>query len=1152
MAQVRPTVIIHTSDIDNTNTLRGRKAKDFILPDGVKVARVLFNSNFIDYIISNDDVNQLNVTEFLDSIHNKIESVLKYEFELKNGLKANMQLLLRYVNGIGVYMDFAYKTVSASLSNEDDIKELIQNIFHSLLADIENRELQESGWMLYAIKRIDLKISKHVYLPGRCFLAIPKWITLKKATLAVKNLDNYCFKWSIIYAFLHKQQIKITKRNVLENEHSFNFNINFPPYKNDISKFCTLNKVSVHVFGIIGKHFYPIYLCKKIKNAHFNLLYIENGSKAHYCPIVNLSRLIGSQITKNSHKKYFCLRCFLHFPTQLRLDVHINACGNEQIAKISLPKERHFLKFDRVDACQKNHIIMTADIESFLKEIHTCAPEPDNSFTIDLQKHEIASVAFFCKVLIDTPQAKLIPAGYRGFIYKEGECLEEKVMTYFEELTKAAKNFYDFTYPIHMSEQDEKKFKESTECYACHKPFTASTVVTRDHDHAKPENNFRGASCSACNLLMRRRKVIPIYCHALSTYDASFFIKLFAKRKIKINVIPYTLERYLSFAIYLNGVELRFLDSLRLFNAKLEKVAETLPKENFVETKKHFSFLQTQDLIFSKLSFPYTFLNSPESLECKEIPPKSYFDNDLTETKVSDQEYENSKLLWKELNCKTFADFVLHYNASDVLLLIDIIISFRQLIYEKFGLEMTSFLSLPHLSLTAMLKISKVEIEVFNESQHVEYDLIKRSIFGGFVSSNVRYTEAENNLHMEYIDATSMYLSQMYLNKLPISDYTLVPFDSEDWQRLDCTGEHGYFLEVNLTFPAACHDYLQCYPPVVDRVIPPGAKTMRLVASFSDKEHYVLSLQHFQLILRLGVQCTRIWQVLRFKQASYMKPYIDIIAKWRNEVKGNCFKSIIKLIMVSNFGKMIEQIENRRCVHITTDEKRLQKLIRKGTFLDRHLYNFSTFSMCLVEMARGVVIQNRPIAVGAMILSLSKVFMINFWYNILKPNFNSIRLIFTDTDSFNFSYKSDNPIEIFKKLAPYFDYSNLDESHALYSTENKGVLGKFKLESEGNKIKAVVSVKSKVYCILYENSCLKKLKGIQRNYVLNKVTFNDYLNCVKNDETRFALYKSIICREFQLYTVQQSKLALSNLDYKRHLLPCRNFTLPHSHYAIKS
>ena len=53
----------------------------------------------------------------------------------------------------------------------------------------------------------------------------------------------------------------------------------------------------------------------------------------------------------------------------------------------------------------------------------------------------------------------------------------------------------------------------------------------------------------------------------------------------------------------------------------------------------------------------------------------------------------------------------------------------------------------------------------------------------------------------------------------------------------------------------------------------------------------------------------------------------------------------------------------------------------------------------------------------------------------------------------------------------------------MHSNEFKNALGRFKLENKGVKIEAVVALKSKVYCIKYENDseCCKIKVFIYQN-----------------------------------------------------------------------
>ena len=55
-----------------------------------------------------------------------------------------------------------------------------------------------------------------------------------------------------------------------------------------------------------------------------------------------------------------------------------------------------------------------------------------------------------------------------------------------------------------------------------------------------------------------------------------------------------------------------------------------------------------------------------------------------------------------------------------------------------------------------------------------------------------------------------------------------------------------------------------------------------------------------------------------------------------------------------------------------------------------------------------------------------------------------------DTDSFVLSVNTNDIMKDLKNLEDFFDFSNLDENHELFSNKNKKVLGKFKIETPKN------------------------------------------------------------------------------------------------------
>ena len=84
--------------------------------------------------------------------------------------------------------------------------------------------------------------------------------------------------------------------------------------------------------------------------------------------------------------------------------------------------------------------------------------------------------------------------------------------------------------------------------------------------------------------------------------------------------------------------------------------------------------------------------------------------------------------------------------------------------------------------------------------------------------------------------------------------------------------------------------------------------------------------------------------------------------------------------------------------------------------------------------------------VGFAILELSKLHMYETYYDKLQPYFGqeNLQLHYIDTDGMILSMKTQNIINDLKNLEDIFDFSNLEESHELFSNKNKKVIGKVK------------------------------------------------------------------------------------------------------------
>ena len=108
----------------------------------------------------------------------------------------------------------------------------------------------------------------------------------------------------------------------------------------------------------------------------------------------------------------------------------------------------------------------------------------------------------------------------------------------------------------------------------------------------------------------------------------------------------------------------------------------------------------------------------------------------------------------------------------------------------------------------------------------------------------------------------------------------------------------------------------------------------------------------------------------------------------------------------SVFGKMIENQRKRVDVRLVTDEKKLDNLTSKPTYVSSKIFNENLMA---VHKVKEILTLNRPAYVGMCIVDLSKTLMYDFHYNYMKKKYgNRARLLFTDMDSLTYEIEAED------------------------------------------------------------------------------------------------------------------------------------------------
>ncbi|CAH3189413.1 unnamed protein product, partial [Porites evermanni] len=740
----------------------------------------------------------------------------------------------------------------------------------------------------------------------------------------------------------------------------------------------------------------------------------------------------------------------------------------------------------------------------------------------DLKKYEFSlntkGITFPMKGIVDK---KIKPIIYTKT--SEDEDISKVFVEKLAEVTKGIYNdFYQRPKPLRLTKEEQKSFEKEVICHICSRELKKDKV--RDHCHFTGQ--YRGAAHNKCNLMCRKPRVLPVIFHNLQGYDAHLFIKQIAKLKGKLNCIPSTEEKYISFSKSIKvgeyyclklgkmidvNFEIRFLDSFKFLQTSLANLVSNLSADDFQNTKHVFN--KNVDLLTRKGVYPYDYVSSLDVLSETCLPPKEEFYSQLNDEDISDNDYQHAIRVWKTFECKTIRDYHNLYLKSDVLLLADVFESFRKTCLKHYKLDPVHYYTSPGLAWDACLKETGQQLQLLHD-----YDMLmmfERGIRGGITHISKRYAEANNkymkdynpdkeSTFIQYLDANNLYGWAMSQN-LPTHGFKWMKnitvekvmdiLEKANHSMLNL-GKKGYIFEVDLEYPPHLWETHNNYPLAPEKMIVNGVE--KLICHFKPRKNYVVHYRNLRQYLELGMRLTAVHRGISFYQSSWMEPYIRKNTELRKTAANSFEKDFFKLMNNSVFGKTIENIRKRQNIELVDNRKKAVKLTSKPNF-DR--VTIFDRNLIAVHMKRTEVYFNKPVYVGQAILDLSKTLMFNFHYTYIKEKYGKkAELLFTDTDSLMYEIKTkDFYLDICADVRDKFDTSDYPSIHpsGIITGANKKVIGMFKDEVAGKQITHFVGLRPKLYSFrIEEEREVRKCKGIKKNIVKKKIDFDDYVKCL--------------------------------------------------------
>ena len=537
---------------------------------------------------------KMDVDTFFNRIRQELIELIKRELKTRTSARIQMTAWIRFVRdgplgGPGKAhneegqerVELAFNSLMTSVYRGSETDQIVDGIIANMKFQIENPALLNSRFVFDEFLYLDVNFHQLNLTRGSSYLPLPDWLARKKAIVNPHNDDKECFKWYVIAvenAEMKDPQCVSNLRKFMDN---YDWSgLEFPVSITDIGKFETRNNISVNVLAVEGR---DIYIHRKGQRVgrEINLLMVSEDGIRHYTAIKSLSRLLSSKNSNTKCKQHFCMNCLQGFMQESSRDQHQVYCEDNESVRVEMPKQGSTIEFKDGQNQFKVPFIMYADFESILEPMDPVKPgSPNQPYTNKVNQHTPSGWCVYSKFAygdVDNPLRT-----YRG-----KDCIE----TFCNYVKREAHRLYHMFPELPMdplTKKQWKKYKRSTKCHICYKPFTLGDPKVRDHCHYT--GLYRGPAHSLCNLRYKIPSYIPVVFHNLSGYDAHLFIRELGAHTSEMGVTVKNKEDYISFSIKVpvdsyidkNGdekdklIELRFIDSFKFMSSSLDSLTKNL------------------------------------------------------------------------------------------------------------------------------------------------------------------------------------------------------------------------------------------------------------------------------------------------------------------------------------------------------------------------------------------------------------------------------------------------------------------------------------------------------------------------------------------------------------------------------------------------
>ena len=486
---------------------------------------------------------KIDVDTFFNRIGKRLIELIERELKTRTSARIQTNAWIRFIRNDEEgqeRVELAFNSLMTSVYRGSETDQIGDRMIDNMKFQIENPALLNSRFVFDEFLYLDVNFHQLNLMRGSSYLPLPDWLARKKAIVNPHNDDEECFKWSVIAA----ENIGMKDPQRVSNLRKFKDNcdwsgLEFPVSIKDIGKSENRNNISVNVLAVEGRDIY-IHRKGRRMGREINLLMVSEDGIQHYTAIKSLSRLLSSKNSNTKRKQHFCMNCLQGFTQELSRDQYQAYCEDNESVRVEMPKHGSTVEFKDGQNQFKVPFVMYADFESILEPMDPVElRSPNQPYTNEVNQHTPSGWCVYSKFVygdVDNPLRT-----YRG-----KDCIE----TFCNYIKGEARRLYHMFPELPMgpfTKKQWKKYKRSTKCHICHKPFTLGDPKVRDHCHYT--GLYRGPAHSLYNLRYKIPSYIPVMFHNLSGYDAHLFIRELGAHTSDMEVIAKNKEDYISFSI---------------------------------------------------------------------------------------------------------------------------------------------------------------------------------------------------------------------------------------------------------------------------------------------------------------------------------------------------------------------------------------------------------------------------------------------------------------------------------------------------------------------------------------------------------------------------------------------------------------------------